>query len=177
MSEMYQRKILQGDLSPHVASPQVWNNSRSLRFMIRNLMYIGGRKPSMAWSKTPRRSMRGLITVRWSWDSLGVKSIQTITWRLWMMNLSYRHLCLTGADPLIYRRQRELDSECGKIRCKLVIATRILTFRSYMVMMSDQICEMPLSFINSFALMFLENLCLDICVAVSMVSSYLVEPH
>jgi hypothetical protein len=106
-----------------------------------------------------------------------VKPIQTITRRLWMINLSYRHLCLTGADPLIYRRQRELDSECEKISCKLVTASRILTFRSYMVMMSDQIWEMPLSFINSFALMFLENLRPDICVAVSMVSSYLVEPH
>ena len=46
-----------------------------------------------------------------------------------------------------------------------------------MVVISDLIWEMPLSFINSFALMFLENLHPDICVAVSMVSSYLVEPH
>ena len=36
---------------------------------------------------------------------------------------------------------------------------------------------MPLSFINSFVLMFLVNFCLDICFAVSMVNSYLVEPH
>ena len=78
-----------------------------------------------------------------------MKPIQTITRRLWMINLSYRHLCLTGADPLIYKRQRELVSECEKIRCKLVTTSRILTFRSYMVMMSDQIWEMPLSFINS----------------------------
>ena len=54
MFEMYPRKILQGDHSPHVAGPQVWNNPRSLRFMIGNLMCIGRRKPSMAWSKTPR---------------------------------------------------------------------------------------------------------------------------
>jgi len=86
-----------------------------------------------------------------------------------MINLSYRHLCLTGADPLICRRQRELDSECGKINCKLVTNLRILTFRSYIVVMSDQIWEMPL--------MFLVNLRPDICFAVSMVSSYLVEPH
>jgi len=46
-----------------------------------------------------------------------------------------------------------------------------------MVMMLDQISEMPLSSINSFALMFLVNFRLDICFAVSMVSSYLVEPH
>ena len=70
-----------------------------------------------------------------------------------------------------------MDSECEKISYKLVTASKILTFRSYMVMMSDQIWEMPLSFINSFALMFLEKLCPGICVAVSMVSSYLVEPH
>ena len=54
---------------------------------------------------------------------------------------------------------------------------RILTFRSYMVVMSDQIWEMPLSFINPFALMSLVNFCSDICFAVNMVSSYLVEPH
>ena len=47
----------------------------------------------------------------------------------------------------------------GMMDCKPVTTSRILTFRSYMVMMSDQIWEMPLSFINSFALMFLENLC------------------
>ena len=82
-----------------------------------------------------------------------------------------------GADPLICRSKRELDSECGMINCNTVTTSRILTFESYMVVMSDQIWEMPLSFINSFALMFLENLRPDICVAVSMVSSSLVEPH
>lgn len=46
-----------------------------------------------------------------------------------------------------------------------------------MVVMLDLIWEMPLSFINSFTLMFLENLRPDICVAASMVNSYLVEPH
>ena len=46
-----------------------------------------------------------------------------------------------------------------------------------MVVMSDQIWEMPLSFINSFALMFLVKFRPDICFAVIMVSSYLVEPH
>ena len=65
----------------------------------------------------------------------------------------------------------------GMMDCKPMTTSRILTFRSYMVVMSDQIWEMPLSFINSFALMFLMNFCLDICFAVSMVSSYLVEPH
>jgi len=34
--------------TPHATGPQVWNNLRSLRFMIRNLMYAGHRKPSMA---------------------------------------------------------------------------------------------------------------------------------
>ena len=58
-----------------------------------------------------------------------------------------------------------------------VTTLRILTSRSYMVVMSDQIWEMPLSFINSFALMFLVNFRPDICFVVSMVSSYLDEPH
>ena len=65
----------------------------------------------------------------------------------------------------------------GMIDCKPVTTSRILTFRSYMVVMSDQIWEMPLSFINSFALMFLVNLRLNIFFAVSIVGSYLVEPH
>ena len=86
-------------------------------------------------------------------------------------------LFLTGADPLICRSKRELDSRCGIINCKPVTTSRILTFRSYMVVMLDQIWEMPLSFINSFTLMFLVNFRSNICFAVSMVSSYLVEPH
>ena len=65
----------------------------------------------------------------------------------------------------------------GMMGYKFVTTLRILTFRSYMVVMSDQILEMPLSFINSFALMFLVNLHLNICFAVSIVSSYLVEHH
>ena len=65
----------------------------------------------------------------------------------------------------------------GMMDCKPVTTSRILTFRSYMVVMSDQIWEMPLNLINSFTLMFLVNFRPDICFAVSMVSSYLVEPH
>lgn len=61
--------------------------------------------------------------------------------------------------------------------CKPMTTSRILTFRSYMVVMSDQTWEMPQSFKNSFALMFLVNLRPNICFAVSIVSSYLVEPH
>ena len=83
----------------------------------------------------------------------------------------------TGADPLTCRSKRELDCGCGMVNCKPVTTSRILTFRSYMVMMPDQIWETPLSSINSFALMFLVNFRLDICFSVSMVSSYLVEPH
>ena len=78
----------------------------------------------------PGHSMRGSTAVWWSWDSLGLKSIQTITWMLWMIDLSYQHLCLIGADPLICRRQRELDSECGNINCKPVTTSRILTFKN-----------------------------------------------
>ena len=65
----------------------------------------------------------------------------------------------------------------GMMDCKPMTTSRILTFESYMVVMSDQIWEMPLSFINSFALMFLVNLHPNICFAASIVSSYLVEPH
>eukprot|EP00253_Pinus_taeda_P004188 PITA_04188 len=57
----------------------------------------------------------------------------------------------------------------GMMDCKPMTTSRILTFRSYMVVMSDQIWEMPLSFINSFALMFLVNLRSNICFAVSIV--------
>ena len=83
----------------------------------------------------------------------------------------------TSVDPLTCRIKRELDSGCGMVNCKPVTTLRILAFRSYMMMMPNQIWEMPLSSINSFALMFLVNFRLDICFAVSMVSSYLVEPH
>ena len=90
----------------------------------------------------------------------------------------YEHnLFLIGADPLIFKNKRELDSGCGMINCKPMTTSRILTFRSYMVVMSGQIWKMPLSFINSFALMFLVNFRLDIFFAISMVNSYLVEPH
>eukprot|EP00253_Pinus_taeda_P016287 PITA_16287 len=65
----------------------------------------------------------------------------------------------------------------GMMDCKPMTTSRILTFKSYMVVISNQIWEMPLSFINSFALMVLVNLYPNICFAVSIVSSYLVEPH
>ena len=65
----------------------------------------------------------------------------------------------------------------GMMDCNTVTPSRILTFRIYMVVMSDQIWEMPLSFKNSFGLMFLVNLRPNICFAVSTVSSYLLEPH
>eukprot|EP00253_Pinus_taeda_P030604 PITA_30604 len=65
----------------------------------------------------------------------------------------------------------------GMVDCKDVTTLRIFTFRSYMVVMLEQIWEMPLSFKNSFILMFLVNLRPNICFAVSIVSSYLVEPH
>ena len=67
----------------------------------------------------------------------------------------------------------------GMMDCKPVTTSRILTFRSDMVVMLDQIREMPLSFKkkNSFPLMFLVNLRQNICFAVTIVSSYLVELH
>jgi len=86
-------------------------------------------------------------------------------------------LFMKGADPFICRSNRELDFRCGMINCNHVTTSTILTFKSYMVVMLDKIWEMPLSFINSFMLMFLVDFRLDICFAVSMVSSYLVEPH
>ena len=109
-------------------------------------------------------------------------------------------LFLTGAYPLIHKCKRGLASEFGwqkpreiflsqgkyvvkilktfgMMDCKHVTTSRILTFRSYMVVMSNQIWEMPLSFINSFTLMFLVNLRLNICFVVTIVSSYLAKPH
>ena len=86
-------------------------------------------------------------------------------------------LFLIGADPLICRSKRELGSGCGMINCKPMTASKILTFKSYMVVMLKQIWEMPLNFINSFALMFLVNFRPDICFPFSMVSSYLLDPH
>eukprot|EP00253_Pinus_taeda_P030445 PITA_30445 len=65
----------------------------------------------------------------------------------------------------------------GMMDCKPMTTSRILNFGSYMVVMSDQIWEMPLSFKNSFVLMFLVNLHSNIFFAVSIVSSYSVEPH
>jgi len=65
----------------------------------------------------------------------------------------------------------------GMMDCKPVTTLRILTSRSYMVVMSNPTWEMPLSFKNSFALMFLVNLRPNIYFAVNIVSSYLVEPH
>ena len=95
-----------------------------------------------------------------------------------MIELSYQHLMRTTyADPLTCRSKRELDYGCGMINCKRVTTLRILTSRSYTVVMSDQIQQMPLSLVDSFALMFLVNFRPDICFAVSMVRSYLVEPH
>ena len=82
-----------------------------------------------------------------------------------------------SANPLTCRSKKELDFGCGMVNCKSVTTSRILTFKNYMVMMPNQIWEMPLSFINSFALMFLVNFRPNICFVVSMVSSYLVEPH
>jgi len=38
-------------------------------------------------------------------------------------------LFLTGADPLICRSKRELDSEYGMINCKSVTTSQILTFK------------------------------------------------
>ena len=88
----------------------------------------------------------------------------------------------------VWQKPREIFLSQGKYVVKILerfgmmdykpeTTSRILTFSSYMVVMSDQIWEMPLSFKNSFALMFLVNLRLNICFVVSTVSSYLVEPH
>lgn len=47
------------------------------------------------------------------------------------------NLFLTSADPLTCRSKRELDSEYGMVNCKHMTTSRILTFRSYMVVMPD----------------------------------------
>lgn len=43
-----QKEKLRGDHFAHIENPQIGNNPRGLRFLIRNLMYVGGRKSSMA---------------------------------------------------------------------------------------------------------------------------------
>jgi len=90
---------------------------------------------------------------------------------------SKNDLILIRADPLTRRSKRESDSKFGMVNCKPMTTSRILAFIIYMVMMLDQILEMPLSFIKSFALMFLVNFHPNICFEISMVRSYLVEPH
>jgi len=46
-------------------------------------------------------------------------------------------LFLTGPNSLICRSKRELDSKSKMINYKHVTTLRILTFKSYMVVMSD----------------------------------------
>ena len=82
-----------------------------------------------------------------------------------------------GNFPISRKYVVKILERFGMMDCKPVTTSRILTFRIYMVVMSDQISEMPLSFINSFALMFLVNSRPDICFAISMVGSYMLEPH
>jgi len=60
------------------------------------------------------------------------------------------NLFLIGADPLICKSKRDLDSGFGMVNYKPMTTSMDLTFRSYVVRMSDLILEMPLSFINSF---------------------------
>jgi len=59
-------------------------------------------------------------------------------------------LFLTGADPLICKSKRELDSIFGLVNYKPWLPRWSLTLRSYAVVMPELTWEMPLSFINSY---------------------------
>eukprot|EP00253_Pinus_taeda_P032032 PITA_32032 len=147
---MYRKKILQGDHSPHVASPQVWNNPRSLRFMIRTLMSEAN--PNNCLKVVDDRP---LILAPYEDD-----------------------LFLTGANPLICKSKRELDFALGMVNCKPVTTSMKPNFKK----LCGSVAGPNLGNASEFrqviiALMFFVNSFVDIYFAVSMLSSYMDEPH
>ena len=87
-------------------------------------------------------------------------------------------LFLTGADPLICKSKRELDSGVGMVNCKPVTTSMELKFQKS----CGRDVEPDLG--NAFefhklilALMFLVKSRSNICSHVSMLSSYMVENH
>jgi len=87
-------------------------------------------------------------------------------------------LFLIGANPLICKSKRELDSRFGMVNCKPVTTSRKPSFKK--LRYSDAGLDLRNAFeFHKFilALMFLVNSRSDICFVVSMLSSYMVEPH
>jgi len=87
-------------------------------------------------------------------------------------------LFLTGVDPLICKSKRELDFGFGMMTCNTVTTSMKPNFKK----LSGSDAGPDLRNASEFhklilALMFLVNSCPNICFAVSMLSSYLVEPH
>eukprot|EP00253_Pinus_taeda_P024837 PITA_24837 len=87
-------------------------------------------------------------------------------------------LFLTGADPLIYKRKRELDFKFGMVDCKPMTTPMELNFKKLCGSAAGPELGNAFEFRQLIvALMFLVNSRLDICFAVSMLSQYMVEPH
>jgi len=87
-------------------------------------------------------------------------------------------LFLTGTDPLIYKSKRKLDYGFGMVNCKPVTTSKKLNFKK----LCDSDDGPDLGNASKFhklilALMFLVNSRLDICFAISMLNSDMVEPH
>jgi len=87
-------------------------------------------------------------------------------------------LFLTGADPLICKSKRELDSEFGMVNCKPMTTSMKPNFKK----LCGSDVGPDLGNASEFhklilALMFLVNSRPDICFAISMLSSYMVDPH
>lgn len=87
-------------------------------------------------------------------------------------------LFLTGTYALICKSKRVLDFEFGMVECKPVTTLMELKFKK----LCGSVVGLDLGNASKFrqliiAFMFLVNFRLDICFAVGMLSSYIVEHH
>jgi len=87
-------------------------------------------------------------------------------------------LFLLGADPLICKSKRELDSRFGMVNNKPATTSMELNFQKLCGRDTGPDLGNAFEFQKPIqALMFLVNSYPDICFAVSMMSSYMVGPH
>ena len=87
-------------------------------------------------------------------------------------------LLLTGVHPLICISKRELDSRFGMVNYKPVTTSMKPNFKKLCGSIVGPDLENASEFRQLIiALMFLVNSHPDICFAISMLSSYMVEPH
>jgi len=87
-------------------------------------------------------------------------------------------LFLIGADPLICKSKRELDSRVGRVNCRLVTTSMDLNFQKLCGRDTRPDLGNASEFLKLIlTLMFLVNSRPDICCVVSILSSYMVEPH